>query len=170
MTDTAEQGQQDQGAAQQAADLSQLEFVAANEDYTPGPEIAAGEVEAAADPEAMDTGEMMTSLLQIGFGLVASRRGDHWALNEAEATETGNAIGGVLDKYFPDLSNQGVEVTAVMTCAMLLTPRLMTDKQLAAQREQQAEVRQGQGGHETVGPAPQPSGEKADEGVELHGD
>lgn len=169
MTDTTPE--QDAGAAQQAADLSQLEFHAAAEDYQPGPEIEAGEVEAANDPEAMDTGELCASLLSIGFGLVASRRGDHWALNESEATETGNAIGAVLDKYFPDLASQGVEVTAVMTCAMVLTPRLMADKQLAAQREQaETRERRDRPASEEAAPAPQPNGEKADEGVTLDGD
>jgi len=133
MTDTAEQTP-DAGNAQQAADLSNLEFIAANEDYTPGPGAVAGEHEAA-QPE-ISTGELCSSLLMIGFNLIGSRRGDHWNLTQEEATETGNALGQVLDKYFPDMSSQGVELTAVMTCAMVLTPRLMADKQLEAQRRE----------------------------------
>lgn len=122
----------DDGVSQQEAELAALEQAAANEDYQPGPdEPLAGDHEAA-EPE-ISTGELCTSLLSIGFNLVASRRGDHWRLSDGEAHETGQALGAVLDKYFPDLSNQGVEVTAVMTCAMVLTPRLMQDRKIEAQ-------------------------------------
>ncbi len=158
----------DDGRAQQDADLSQLEFTAASEDYQPANDPAMADATEAA-PE-MATGEMVASLLHIGFGLVASRRGQHWALNEAEAQETGNAIGAVLDKYFPDLAGQGVEVTAVMTCAMVLTPRLMQDKAINAEAEQRAALEKRQAGSEDTGPAPQPNGEARDEGVSLDGD
>lgn len=122
----------DEGNAQQAADLSSLEFQAANEDYQPGPDDPLTGEHEAAEPQ-ISTGELCTSLLMIGFNLVGSRRGGHWNLTPEEATETGNALGAVLDKYFPDLSEQGVEITAVMTCAMVLTPRIMQDKQIAAE-------------------------------------
>ena len=139
MNEAAEQ-HEDKLSAQQAADLSNLEFIAANEDYTPSPDQMQGE-QAEAQPE-ISTGEMCSSLLMIGFNLIGSRRGDHWNLTQEEATETGNAVGAVLDKYFPDMSNQGVEITAVMTCAMVLTPRLMADKQYAQQRREHIEREQ----------------------------
>lgn len=126
----------DAAGAEQAADLERLEMNAANEDFAPGDDALGGEAEAA----EIGTGEMCSSLLMIGFNLVGSRRGPHWNLSPEEATETGNAIGAVLDKYFPDLSSQGVELTALMTCAMVLTPRLMTDKQLQAQSEQNERI------------------------------
>jgi hypothetical protein len=137
MSDAAPEQPKDEGSAQQNADLSNLEFIAANEDYTPSPEAMQAE-QGEAQPE-ISTGEMCSSLLMIGFNLIGSRRGDHWNLSQEEASETGNAVGAVLDKYFPDMSNQGVEITAVMTCAMVLTPRLMADKQYAQQRREHIE-------------------------------
>lgn len=134
--DAIDQPAPDEGHTQQMADLSSLEFQAASEDYEPSNDAMAGQHEAAEQPD-MSTGELCSSLLMIGFNLVASRRGQHWQLSPDEATETGNALGAVLDKYFPDLSNQGVEITAVMTVGMVLTPRLMADKQQAEAEERQ---------------------------------
>jgi hypothetical protein len=137
MSDAAPEQPKDEGSAQQNADLSNLEFIAANEDYAPNPDAMTGEHEE--DQSEISTGEMCSSLLMIGFNLIGSRRGDHWNLSQEEASETGNAVGAVLDKYFPDMSNQGIEITAVMTCAMVLTPRLMADKQMEAQRREHIE-------------------------------
>ena len=91
--------------------------------------------EVAEAPE-METSELCTALLSIGFSLVASRRGEHWTLNRTEAEETGKAVGAVLDKYFPDLAaTSGVEVTAVMTMGMVVMGRLATDKKVADAKE-----------------------------------
>lgn len=81
----------------------------------------------------IDTGEMLCSLLTVGFGLVAARKGEHWNLSEAEAKQTGAAVGAVLDKYFPDLTQHGPEITAVMACSMVFVPRIMADKQIEKQ-------------------------------------
>lgn len=84
----------------------------------------------------METSELCTALLSIGFSLIASRRGEHWELNRTEAVETGRAVGAVLDKYFPDLAaSSGVEVTAVMTLGMVLMGRVAEDKKVAAAKE-----------------------------------
>ena len=92
--------------------------------------------ESLAEPPAMETAELCTALLSIGFSLVASRRGDHWNLNRTEAEETGKAVGAVLDKYFPDLAQtSGVEVTAVMTLGMVCMGRIAQDKKIAAEKE-----------------------------------
>lgn len=149
--DAIDQPAPDEGHTQQMADLSSLEFQAASEDYEPSNDAMAGQHEAAEQPD-MSTGELCSSLLMIGFNLIASRRGQHWQLTTDEANETGNALGAVLDKYFPDLSNQGVEITAVMTVGMVLTPRLMADKQVQEAEERQriererAEKQQGDAG------------------------
>lgn len=127
---------------QQAAELEALAQQAETEDFIPEPDTVEGEYQSA-EPEAISTGELCAALLSIGFGLVASRRGDHWKLNEAEANETGQAVGAVLDKYFPDMGAHGPELTALLTVGAVLTPRLMADKQIESQRakaraEQQA--------------------------------
>jgi hypothetical protein len=76
----------------------------------------------------METGEMVSAMLMIGFELVASRRGEHWRLSPSEAKQTGAAVGDVLDKYFPDMTSHGAEITAVMACSMVLLPRIGQDK------------------------------------------
>ncbi len=130
-----QEGQNSQ--AQQLEQLEQLASTAGAEDYQPTPEEVQAEEEAA---DQISTGELCTALLSVGFSLVAARRGDHWTLNEAEARETGNAVGAVLDKYFPDMNQHGPELTALMTVGAVLTPRLMTDKRIAIQHaRQQAE-------------------------------
>jgi len=85
----------------------------------------------------METGALCASLLTISFALLASQRGAHWNLSEAEAVETGSALGVVLDKYFPDMKNQGAEVAALMTCVMVVTPRVMMDKKLSQSQEKE---------------------------------
>jgi hypothetical protein len=83
------------------------------------------------DSASMNTAELCTAILSIGFSLIGSRRGAHWELNRTEADETGKAIAAVLDKYFPDLAgSSGAEVTAAMTLGMVLMGRLAEDKRI----------------------------------------
>jgi hypothetical protein len=81
----------------------------------------------------MPTGEMVSAMLMIGFELVASRRGEHWRLSPSEAQQTGAAMGDVLDKYFPDMTSHGAEITALMACSMVILPRIGQDKAISNQ-------------------------------------
>ena len=109
---------------------------------------------------SMETAELCTALLSIGFSLLAARRGEHWALNRTEAEETGKAVGAVLDKYFPDLAEtSGVEVTAVMTMGMVVMGRLAQDKKVAQAKEVK----------DTPAPAPQQTHNKEPDAPEFTG-
>jgi len=139
----AAEAAQDEEQARQVAELEQLAQQADGEplggEYVPGDEPApdgpAGNIE---------TGEILAPVLQITFGVIAAKRGAHWALTDAEAVELGRAYGAVLDKYFPDAANRfGVEITAIMVTAAAFGPRLIEDKRKAAEREARQEA-QGQ--------------------------
>ena len=109
------------------------------------PEInAAGEVVEAAE---IDIEGFLASTLVMGFGVVAARAGEHWAMGEDEAKQLGAAITPVINKYFPDAGKSlGVEVTAVIALGMCFVPRYMETARLAAAAEPVAAV--GVGGDE----------------------
>jgi len=113
-------------------EIEQLAALAESQDATQESEWQATDLAAPEDEaDSMETGELCTAILSIGFSLVASRRGAHWELNRTEADETGRAIGAVLDKYFPDLAgSSGAEVTAAMTIGMVLMGRFAEDKRI----------------------------------------
>ncbi|MAK42706.1 MAG: hypothetical protein CMN80_00935 [Spongiibacter sp.] len=79
-------------------------------------------------------GEELAFIFQVGFGVVASRRGDHWKIADDEAQQLGAATDAVLQKYLPDIQT-GPEVALVLTAGMVFLPRIMTDQQLAAEAE-----------------------------------
>lgn len=112
------------------SEIEQLAALAEAQDESQESEWKATEL-TSPENESMETGELCTAILAIGFSLVASRRGGHWELNPTEADETGKAIGAVLDKYFPNLAgSSGAEVTAAMTLGMVLMGRLAEDKRI----------------------------------------
>ncbi|WP_269619949.1 hypothetical protein [Zhongshania sp. BJYM1] len=109
-----------------------LDRFAAESEYIPNGEGA----QARPEPEQPQLGgEEIAFILEIGFGVVASRRGDHWKLKSEEAAQLGTATDKVLQKYLPDLQT-GPEVALVLTAAMVMLPRIMTDQQLAAEQEE----------------------------------
>jgi hypothetical protein len=116
----------------QADEIERLAAIAETEDAAP----LEGDYQEAEQPE-MNTGELCTALLSLGFGLVAARKGQHWALSEGEATDTGQAVGAVLDKYFPDMSGAGPELMAVLCLGTITIPRLMLDSKIEEQRQAQ---------------------------------
>lgn len=82
-------------------------------------------------------GEELAFIFEIGFGVVAGRRGAHWKLSSEEAQQLGTATDKVLEKYLPDIQT-GPEVALVLTAGMVFLPRLMTDQELAAKAETEA--------------------------------
>jgi hypothetical protein len=113
-------------------EIEQLADLAESQDANQESEWQATDLAVGDDGSAsMETAELCTAILSIGFSLIGSRRGAHWELNRTEADETGKAIGAVLDKYFPDLAgSSGAEVTAVMTLGMVLMGRFAEDKRI----------------------------------------
>ena len=117
--------------AEQVAELEALADQAEPEqEYIPKDEPAEG------PQKPTETAEIIAPILQITFGVVAARRGAHWALTNEEAVELGRAYGAVLDKYFPDAADKfGVELTAVMVTLAAFGPRIIEDKRKAAEEE-----------------------------------
>lgn len=123
----------------QTAEIEALAAQAENEDFTPEPEALQGEYQSAQpEQQQISTGELCTTLLHIGFALVAARRGDHWKLSAQEAAGTGEAVGAVLDKYFPDMPAHGAEIVAVIAVGSVLAPRLAVDSQISKEKPKQA--------------------------------
>ena len=120
----------------QAAELEALGNAAAvDEAETVSGEWQPGEdMGAEPEPPGPSTADVLGPMLQITFGLLAAKRGAHWALSDEEATEAGRAYGDVLDKYFPDVA-VGCEVTAVMVTLAIVGPRAMEDKRQSAMRD-----------------------------------
>lgn len=79
-------------------------------------------------------GEELAFVFEMGFGVVATRRGEHWKLSGEEAEQLGVATDRVLAKYLPDMQT-GPEVALVLTAGMVFLPRMMLDKQLAETEE-----------------------------------
>jgi hypothetical protein len=50
--------------------------------------------------------------LQVTFGILAKRRGEHWALDPLMAAEAGKAYAAVINKYFPNFA-AGPEFAAI---------------------------------------------------------
>jgi hypothetical protein len=129
--------------AAQQAELEQLASAAAGDEqpvsgeWQPGPEQAGRQ--SAPGPK---TADVIAPLLLISFGLIAARKGAHWALSEPEATEAAAAYAEVLDKYAPDVAI-GPEFTAIMVTAMLVAPRLGEDKRQEVKRRKEQADKQG---------------------------
>lgn len=105
------------------------------DDFQPEPEAVPGAV--VPDQAAIDSGQMCATCLSVGFGLVASRRGNHWALSDEEAEQFGGALGAVLDKYCPDIEG-GPEYALIVAAGMVIAPRFLIDKRLEAANDEAA--------------------------------
>ena len=88
------------------------------------------------------TADILAPMLQISFGLIAAKRGAHWALSDEEATEAGRAYGEVMDKHFPEVT-VGPEITAIMVTLAIVGPRAMQDKTIAAAKPQTKDQEEG---------------------------
>lgn len=86
----------------------------------------------AEESPGMSSGQMCAMVCSVGFGIVAGRRGAHWALSDEESGQLGEAMGAVLDKYVPDMEG-GPEFALVVAAGMIVVPRIMVDRQLAEQ-------------------------------------
>lgn len=130
--------------SEEQIELDKLAAEAEAEEVQGGEYIPGQGEQAEPEPAGPATGEIIAPILQITFGLIASRRGAHWALTDQEAIEAGNAYGAVMDKYFPD-APMGPEVTAVIVTLAIVGPRVGEDKRKAAAAEKEG----GQSGEES---------------------
>lgn len=127
----------------QQAELEALASMAedASADYVPG----------VAEPDAPpgpSSAEMMQQLLMLSFGIIAIRNGAHWRLSSEEAEQLGTAYGALLDKYFPGM-NAGPELTAIALTGMVLIPRVLADRAIAAPDEKSEKSERGERGDST---------------------
>lgn len=120
-----QQGQQEQDG-EVLSQLNDLENLAKStaQDFKPesadltGPEVPAG--------PSMESAQMCGQLVEVVFGVIATRRGNHWALKAEEAGMMGGALAGVLDKYAPDMKT-GPEAALVVVGLLIVGPRLAVD-------------------------------------------
>lgn len=105
-------------------------------DYDAAGAVADKPGEPAGEPAGMSSAELCAVLLSVGFGFLASRRGEHWALSPDESEQLGSATGAVLDKYVPDLES-GPEWALVGVSMMVILPRVMLDRQAMEKQQQQ---------------------------------
>jgi len=123
--------------------VQESEMSAMAEDFQPPSEDGMGTgVQAQV---SIDSGQLCATCLSVGFGIMAGRRGSHWALSAEEAEQLGNASGALLDKYCPDIDG-GPEYAFIIAVGMVIAPRLMPDKQIEAANDEAANDNGGQDG------------------------
>jgi hypothetical protein len=108
-------------------DYASLQFYAneqPQDDTAPG-----GEFMPKNEPPPQLGADELAFMLKLGFDLVAKRRGEHWAIDTAEAGALGEAADRVLAKYLPDLQT-GPEVALMLTGAAILLPRFLADRSM----------------------------------------
>lgn len=80
------------------------------------------------------TSEIIEPILQMGFAIIAPA----WQVSDPECKELAKCYGALIDKYFPDgMGQYGVEVTAAMTTAAVILPRMKIPRKLETKPEQQ---------------------------------
>jgi hypothetical protein len=81
-------------------------------------------------PTEPPTSEIIEPILQMGFAILAPA----WQVTDPECKELSKCYGALIDKYFPDgVGQYGVEVTAVMTTAAVILPRMKIPRKLEPQ-------------------------------------
>lgn len=74
-------------------------------------------------------------ILGAGFDILAP----NWKVTPQEVKLLADAYAPLAEKYLPDSSNFGVEVSAVLVTAMVLGPRLRTPRTLVAANDESVE-------------------------------
>ncbi|MBT3041992.1 MAG: hypothetical protein KME67_03950 [Candidatus Thiodiazotropha sp. (ex Codakia orbicularis)] len=73
------------------------------------------------------TSEIIEPILQMGFAVLAPA----WQVSDPECKELAKCYGALIDKYFPEgMGQYGVEITAVMTTAAVILPRMKIPRKL----------------------------------------
>lgn len=115
-----------QGSAAETAEnqMHEINALLKDEDFNPEPQSANGN--SADSGQSVDAGPMLGTLIGTVCAVVASRKGEHWLLKEAESEAVGDALAAVMDKYMPDM-DAGPEMALVVTVGMVFGPRLLAD-------------------------------------------
>lgn len=98
-------------------------------------EVADAEHAAKLERDAAEAAPLIEHFLNVVFGIVAARKGDHWALDAKEAKDLSLAAARVAAKYEPDWLKKYREEIALGSIALVtLVPRWTKDKEIAKQR------------------------------------
>jgi hypothetical protein len=104
-------------------EFKRLEAEAMSGGVSPSGPVTAGQVEP-------DTAEIIDSILQMGFGILAP----NWGVTPGECKELSKSYGALFDKYFPGgMGEYGLELTAVMGTAAVILPRIKRPRKLEKQ-------------------------------------
>lgn len=103
-----------------AAAPEELEGLAAEAAALEGETIVNG----AAAPEPKQAGPSTAELLLPVVGLMCGLFCPAWNIQQVEQQALAEAYGAVVDKYFPDGINFGVELNALLITAAIIGPRL----------------------------------------------
>lgn len=112
----------------------------ADDDEEPDADGDDEQVEPASDDLPDLDPEQLVPALEATFGAAATKRGDHWELDEDEAEQLAKGWTPVINHYAPHVFQQYTEVgAALIVTYTVLGPRLAEDKRLAEQAEKAAE-------------------------------
>jgi len=107
---------------QQEADIAwaALNSQAAIVDNEISPELN-NEMTSEAAVDELSTADLLAPVIKITGDIIAP----NWGLNEGECEQLAAAYGGLFDKYMPDndFTKYGVEITALMTTAIIFGSR-----------------------------------------------
>lgn len=97
------------------------------------------EVEASAlklEADAVELSVVATEMLRAPFSILATRRGEHWALTDEEAADFSLATSRVIVKYLPTIIAQyKVEAFFLLALVGIVGPRVRKDMDLTAERK-----------------------------------
>lgn len=92
-----------------------------------------GSEEPPAELPQLFTPERVQALIKLPFGIIAKRRGAHWALDDREASEIANVLARVLDRWAPAvMAKYQDEVVLVGLLGMAIASRAAMDEDAAA--------------------------------------
>ena len=79
--------------------------------------------------------ELAGKFSEVGFGVVANKRGSHWSLSDDDSRQLGVAIAQVVYKYMPDMENLGPVGNLAVVSAVVVGPRFMLDAMQAKEQK-----------------------------------
>lgn len=115
-------------------ELGSLAYEASRIDLAAAPVASPEGATAASEPQsaALEWKEVLQPVLFLGFGVLAP----NWGVSAEEIDALTEAYAPVLNKYFPDSTNQfGPEIVALMTTSAIILPRLRTPRKLEPVKE-----------------------------------
>lgn len=83
--------------------------------------------------------ELIAPVVSLALGVLAP----NWNVGPEEQAALSDSYGALIDKYFPEGAGAfGVELSALMITAAILTPRLGTPRKVEEKQEKPAEIKE----------------------------